>query len=90
MLPQDAGRPLAVLLPLPRIHDDAAQRLDDAGPRLDRGGRRAKIDSTRRLCYGYFRMAREPIFTNYRRDVVARTLFDLLKIAVAATFARGL
>ena len=29
----------------------------------------------------------ELIFTEYRRDLVARTFFDLLKIAVAAAFA---
>jgi hypothetical protein len=29
----------------------------------------------------------EPIFSDYRRDLVARTFFDLLKISVAAAFA---
>ena len=29
----------------------------------------------------------EPLFTEYRRDLVGRTFFDLLKIAVAAAFA---
>lgn len=29
----------------------------------------------------------DPIFTEYRRELVAKTLFDLLKIAVAAAFA---
>lgn len=29
----------------------------------------------------------EPIFTDFRRELVAKTLFDLLKIAVAAAFA---
>lgn len=29
----------------------------------------------------------EPIFTDFRRELIAKTLFDLLKIAVAAAFA---
>ena len=29
----------------------------------------------------------EPIFTDYRKDLVARTLFDLLKIFIAAALA---
>lgn len=29
----------------------------------------------------------DPIFTAYRRDLIARTSFDLLKIAVAGAFA---
>jgi len=33
------------------------------------------------------RVMAEPFFTEYRRDLVARTFFDLLKIAVGAAFA---